>query len=318
MRTCLMAFCAMLICSTVLAAQRFGPDDAPVVADDIPRFWRAWDRLTSARSTDDSLAALREEYFARATPGLEDFIRLRIESEEQLLQSIRTVPRFYASIREPTTRARDAVPGIRAMLRRWAELYPEAAFPAIYLVIGRLNSGGTTSATRILIGTELYGRTPGTPMDELPQWLQQVLRPIEDVPIIVAHELFHTQQDYIRDNRLLARAIGEGVPDFLAELVTGKHINPHVHAWAEPRAHDLWVDFQVEMHEDGNRGWLYGRRAPGEPNDLGYWIGYRIAKAYYERVTDKTRALRDMLNIRDFDAFLSTSGIADELGHGAR
>ena len=136
--------------------------------------------------------------------------------------------------------------------------------------------------------------------------------------MIVAHELFHTQQQYARDRRLLALALGEGVPDFLTELLTGRHINEHVHAWAEPRAHDLWMDFQMEMHEEGNRGWLYARRAPEEPNDLGYWIGYRIARAYYERASDKTQALRDLLTISDFDAVLAASGIADELGHGAR
>lgn len=298
-----------------LPAQRYGPDDAPVVADDIPRFWKAWERLAAASSTADSLAALREEYFAPASRGLQDFIRARIEDEAHLLGAIRAVPSYYASIRGSTLRAVDMIPEIRAMLRRWAALYPEAQFPAIYLVIGRLNSGGTTSADRILIGTEMYGRTDATPLDELDDWLREVLRPVEDLPIIVAHELFHTQQEYARDNRLLARAIREGVPDFLAELVTGRHINPHVHAWAEPRAHELWVDFQMEMHEEGNRGWLYASRAPGEPNDLGYWMGYRIAKAYYERAADKAQALHDLLAIRDYDAFLAASGITDELGH---
>src|SRR5258705_8626290 len=35
--------------------------------------------------------------------------------------------------------------------------------------------------------------------------------------------------------------------------------------------------------------------------DIGYWVGYRIAGAYYARVTDKRAAVRDLLELRDAD-----------------
>jgi hypothetical protein len=43
---------------------------------------------------------------------------------------------------------------------------------------------------------------------------------------------------------------------------------------------------------------------------MGYWVGYRIARAYYDRAADKRRALNEILTIRDFDAFLAASGYA--------
>ena len=50
-------------------------------------------------------------------------------------------------------------------------------------------------------------------------------------------------------------------------------------------------------------------RFPGDrPGDLGYWMGYLIAKAYYERARDKAKAIREILTIRDFDRFLEASG----------
>jgi len=33
-----------------------------------------------------------------------------------------------------------------------------------------------------------------------------------------------------------------------------------------------------------------------KPADLGYWVGYRIMKAYYQHATDKRQALRDILD----------------------
>jgi uncharacterized protein YjaZ len=46
---------------------------------------------------------------------------------------------------------------------------------------------------------------------------------------------------------------------------------------------------------------------------LGYWIGYRIAKAYYARAQDKQAAIHDMLNIDDARAFLDASGFEQEM-----
>ena len=40
---------------------------------------------------------------------------------------------------------------------------------------------------------------------------------------------------------------------------------------------------------------MYGKPPDGRPNDLGYFIGYRIAEAYYNRMTDKQQAIRDIL-----------------------
>jgi len=58
--------------------------------------------------------------------------------------------------------------------------------------------------------------------------------------------------------------------------------------------------------------WLFnqGRTAPGRPGDLGYFIGYRIAQAYYLKATDKAQAIRDLITLRDPAALLAQSGYA--------
>jgi uncharacterized protein YjaZ len=53
--------------------------------------------------------------------------------------------------------------------------------------------------------------------------------------------------------------------------------------------------------------WLYNGTLT-KPGDLGYWVGYRIAKSYYQHATDKRHALRDILEMSDAKAFLARSG----------
>ena len=48
--------------------------------------------------------------------------------------------------------------------------------------------------------------------------------------------------------------------------------------------------------------------ASGRPADLGYYIGYHIKKAYYDRAPDKARAIREILHIADARQFLARSG----------
>jgi hypothetical protein len=290
------------------------PDSARIVTEDIPRFWRAWDRIQSAATRQDSLRALFEEYYLPASPGLVSFIRVRISSVYQLLEAIERLPRYYASIRPSTMRVLEFEPAIRQAFHALDSLYPDAVFPDTYVLIGRLSSGGTLTRNELLIGAEMYGLTPEAPRDEMNDWLRAVLKPVDGVPHIVAHELIHYQQRYPdKPPTLLSQSIKEGSADLLAELISGEHINAHVHAWAEPRAAELWGEFRERMHGSDYSGWLYnGADAMDRPGDLGYWMGYRIARAYYDRAEDKRQAIHDILNIGDFDVFLQQCGVVEE------
>lgn len=53
--------------------------------------------------------------------------------------------------------------------------------------------------------------------------------------------------------------------------------------------------------------WLFNG-TPEKPGDLGYWVGYRIAKTYYQRASDKRQAFREILEMTDPKAFLAKSG----------
>jgi hypothetical protein len=110
----------------------------------------------------------------------------------------------------------------------------------------------------------------------------------------------------------------EGSANLIAELVTG---TPYRNRYAESHEAELWAEFTREMHGKDYSRWLWNGGDPrrgDRPADLGYWIGYRITNAYYERAADKARAVHDILTIRDFDRFLSESGYPEHLPSGAR
>lgn len=285
------------------------PDKAEIISSDIDLFWKAYDRA----KPDNSLYVFRDEYLRKGSRGLKEFTANRIGSACDLVDVIERRPKYYASLRETSLRAHTFREPMRIVFRKLKEHYPAAVFPDVYLLIGRMNSGGTYTQNALLIGVDMYGLTPETPKEELSDWLKQVLKPVDEIPFIVAHELVHYQQKYPGDRKLLGSAIAEGSADLVAEIISGKHINHHLHEWANPRERQLWNEFQRSIATNDASLWLYnGGTIRDRPADLGYYVGYKIAESYYRNAADKKKAIKEILEITDFEAFLKASRYSEK------
>ena len=309
---------AILFISTISFAQS-GPqlnrDPAMVkfVTSDIGNFWRAYD--LAAKETDKAkrVAIFQAEYLDKGSPGLKDFLRLRIKSAETLVGTIDRMPKYYASIRPQTLQVKRMEKRMRAAFKKFKSIYPEAVFPDVYFLIGVTNSGGTTGPSGLLIGTEMYGKTAKSPMDELSAWLKVVLSTVDNVPAIVAHESCHYNQRYntAPDQRhLLGKALQEGACDTIGELISGRNINEHLKVYGKTHDAEIWRDFEADMYKPDFSKWIYNAvTAKDRPADLGYYVGYLITRTYYENAKDKRQAVHDILNIQDTRKFYEASGV---------
>ena len=283
------------------------PNMAKLVTSDIDLFWNAYDKATPA----NDLIVYRDEYLKKGSPGLESFTKLRVGSSCGLLNAITAAPKYYAGLRQPSLKVASYEPRIRASYKKLQEIYPDAVFPDVYFMVGRMTSAGTLTENVLLIGVDMFGKRDEKSLEELGAWHKAVVGSIDRLPFIVAHELIHYQQKYPQSGNqtLLARSINEGSADFIAELIAGSHINPHLHTYGNPLEKELWLEFQKEMNGTDVSNWLYqGDAAKIRPADLGYYMGYKIAESYYKKATDKKQAIRDILEIRDFRTFLGASG----------
>jgi hypothetical protein len=307
----LLAVVAVTGCRSMTGAGTSGtPQTARLVTDDIPRFWSAFD---SIRSSTDSLP-LRRMYLDAGTPGLKDFTSLRWKDAKTLTAMVWPRRDYYRSIRSNTLGVASLESEIRRIYRMLDTLYADAVFPDVYFAIGGMSTGGTTSDRGLLIGTEMFARAADSPMSVLTPWQQSVVRSVEILPAIVAHELTHYQQSYRAPSNLLGQSLREGGADFVSELLTGRTINEHLYAYGDEHEREIWLDFSKEMNGSNISRWLYNggtvTATADRPADLGYYVGYRVTKAYYERQTDARQALRDIFTMRDFNQFLAASGYA--------
>jgi Predicted Zn-dependent protease (DUF2268) len=256
--------------------------------------------------TDSTCMAL-DGYLHDESAGLAAYRHKFDVGRPELCAAMHQNPERYARLALIAPSLDSAAVRIDEIFARARELVPGARAPDVYVVVGNGISGGNTTrgaAPMILIGAELLEDGHG-------------------VPATVAHELAHTLQRYpfrgvssgprFLQATVLHQSLVEGTADLMAELLTGK---PKRNAYAEAHEAELWRDFQRDMHSRDHTAWLYNGRSQSDtsrPPDLGYWMGYRIAKAYYERSADKRAALHELLTTHDFDALVAASGY-----HGGR
>ena len=293
------------------------PVTVKFVTSDIVNFWRAYDLAAMETDKTKRVAIFQSEYLDKGSPGLKDFLRLRIKSAETLVDTIDKMPKYYASIRPQTLQVQRMEKRMRAAFVKFKSIYPDAVFPDVYFLIGVTNSGGTTGPSGLLIGTEMYGKTAKTPMEEISDWLRVVLSSVENVPAIVAHESCHYNQHYNTspDQRhLLGKALQEGACDMIGELVAGHTINEHLKVYGRKHDAEIWRDFEADMYKRDVSKWVYNAlTAKDRPADLGYYVGYLITRSYYDNAKDKRQAVHDILNIQDARAFYEASGVRQKI-----
>ncbi len=267
------------------------PDSALFVMEDIDRFWEAYDEFWK----DTTQNPFQKMYLDPGTDGVKGFIEYRIENAENLRRRVLERKEDYEKRRAISLRMEEMEKRSRAAFYAFKYWYLQARFPPVYFVIGAFNSGGTSSGKGLIIGAEMQAR-------------------VENVPPIVSHELIHFQQIFPEDRpTLLHQSLLEGGADFPGELISGYHINGETFDYGYAHRDNLCREFVEKMNDKDYTDWMYqvsGR--DDRPNDLGYWMGYQITRAYLEKARDKQQAVQNILRMKDPQAFLREGGYLSE------
>jgi hypothetical protein len=307
----------LVSCCILLSGIAKSQPSVDISTTDIVHFWEAYDSLTLS---NDSVKTFQRLYIDRSTPGFQEFIKLRSFTAKEYVTLIKKYPQFWISIRPNTERIVARKHEIEEVLDKFKEIYPQFNPPDVCFAIGALRTGGTTTRNLILIGSEIASADSTTHKSEFTGWLSYVIGNTGDIVSMVAHEAVHTQQrtkvlfsGYLR-HRLLTQSLREGAADFIGNMMIGSIINKTQHAYGIAREYELWKEFEVEMLKNDFSQWLYnGHTSHERPADLGYFVGARICERYYNQAQDKSKAIREIIRMKNNKKFLERSGYAGGL-----
>lgn len=290
-----------MACLTVSCATPGGgvPSSAAIEiqTEDVTRFYEIYDRANGRPTA----AQLQRFYVEPGSEGLHHLMRVRNVNAERIARALAEQPELYRNARA----CLDALPRIRGRLRlsfdNLLRRYPEASRPPISILISRGKPVAIAGP-----GTGVQVALEALCSDTAARYLGA---DIEDRFVyLIAHEYIHVQQAPEQPNpTVLERALQEGVADFLGELISGGISNMAVHQSARGRELEIEKSFAADVDRRDLSAW-FDNTTKEEVGQLGYWVGYRIAKAYFSNAADPQAAIREMIRMTDAHDFLAESG----------
>jgi hypothetical protein len=293
------ALALLLLTMAVARPALAGPQ---ILTEDVTRFYKIYD----AAGGHPTAEQLDRDYLAPGTAGLHEFAKARNVTGARIADTIAKTPEVYEKARACMAVLPQVKRRLVTAFGKLARAYPEARFPPVTLVVGRGRPVGITDTSGVLIGLEAM--CSATFMN--PNLTDRFVHNI-------AHEYGHIQQPAEIQAlnpgdpgmTVLFTSLIEGAAEFNAELISGDIGQSQERAWAKGREAQIDAAFVRDEDKTDLSKWLYN--GPGDaahPSDLGYWVGYRIVKAYYGRAADKHQALREIFGLHDAKAFLAKSG----------
>ena len=270
-----------------------------IVTSDVDRFYALYDD-PALFAQPDTLAA---RYLADASPGLREYMAMRRITPERVAKALREKPELYRDARGCAQKLGSVRTRLGAATDRLAALYPAAVFPPITIALSRGAPVAAANGKGLYVSLEALCAAKFLEADDEDRFVH-----------VIAHEYVHAQQPLAQieseEETVLHAALVEGAAEFVAEKISGSPGYTHLHRWMKGRETAIEQAFLAEKDGKamGSR-WLYNQRGTEDwPGDLGYWVGYRVAKSYYDRTPDKAAAIKAIIEMRDPAAFLAASG----------
>lgn len=287
------------------------------------RFADLW-RATGGKPTAD---LIERDYLASGGRAIAVFTPNRIVNAGKLADRIARNPAIYRdAVERCLPWVADTNAELRATYLALHGLFPDRKLPRIAVVIGANNSGGTAGEGIQVIGLEVICRLSPT-REAFQEYMRQFF----------AHETIHTfqggQSAAEARSPLLASALREGVADYIADLATARVPNPARDSWAREREAWVWQQFRQDAAtvreglkpdgeatleaEEAYSRWFGNAGSPprGWPDELGYWIGMRIAQRYVAQAKDPHAAIGALLDPGDPEVILRESGYGSDFTH---
>lgn len=281
----------LLMASAVSAAE---PE---IRTEDVTLFYQIYDAAGGHPTADQ----LQHDYLDKGSAGLHKLAELRNVTGARIADNLAKHPEIYVDAKS----CMDLLPRVKrrsaAAMKKMSELYPEARFPPITIAVSRGKPVGVGSPVDgVMIGLEALCAT---------KWMNP--DPEERFVHVIAHEYAHVQQarELVDDEHpsVLEMSLIEGIADLVAELDSGKSGYANLAEQVPGHEKEIETAFLRDLDKTDLSDWLYNSTADKQ-NDVGYWVGYRIAKAYYLHAKDKRQALKELLEMTDPKAILAKSG----------
>lgn len=291
-------------------------EDYQIITKDAMNFWNAYDSL---KAGVDTTTLFQKIVFDQASEAFTVFTKeWKITAKNYTVQ-VRSFPKFYASIRKSCVELCSNTNKIKELIEEFRQLYSGFVPADICIGFGNFTTGGTGSVASgnklVYISLEFHGLDSSTIVTEFNSTMRDYFSHSNFYRTVI-HELVHIQQhahgketfNAFHQKELASSILREGIPEFIAELVYpfGDRGNHFTYGLAHEE--ELRSKLAKEIWEKDRSYWIYNSTITNDiPKDLGYFMGYAIAKAYYQNNPGKD-VISEIIEIGNLKKFVRRSG----------
>lgn len=293
----LAALACAVISYTAHGASASSAPSPEIHIEDVERFYRIYDAANGHPSAEQ----LQRDYIDAGSEGLHTLARLRNVTGARIAEALAKNPKIYSDAKRCMAVLPRMKERVQVALDTLGRLNPESRFPPVTITVGRGKPAGIGYPdSGIQIGLEAVCAADFMNAN------------VEDRFVhVISHEYVHIQQAPALAGRddltVLERSLLEGGAEMISELISSLAGQAHFPGLTQGREKQIEAAFLADQDKTELSAWLDNSTIE-KPGDLGYWVGHRIAKSYYQHATDKRQAVRDMLQTTDAKAFLAKSG----------
>lgn len=278
-----------------------------IVTADLERFAALFQQGTLSANV------LQTQYINNGSTGIEIYTPYRIVNGQNLASAISKNPAYYQrAIDFCLPLIEKNKPTMQLAAKQVQQLLGYKQSATTYFVFGANNSGGTANENGLALGLEKNC-----------QFINNENEFADYFSYMIAHELVHVYQGRYavkpKTYTILYQSLREGVPELIAELTVNKRdtLATERNNYGLANHARLKRDFAADMHaplfsenskKANFRGWMYGESKNNMPKDMAYWMGFQIAKAYYNQANNKQAALQTLIELNNPTEIVKQSG----------
>ncbi len=307
-----------------------------LITKDLENFGEMYAQLPNAKTTEDTLSLIRDNLLAKGSATFQEYIRLKeslnkYKIEDEYLNRLRLYPKYYASVlrQSEVFKSKEMIKRINAAYVKLLKIYPEAKIKPNVICIGIMDDGGKSFESGQYVGLELFTYNSFADTTEFINsksfidYLKAGSFDINRMDELIVHELVHLSQfkgddDFIKTFKGTIQYIpllGEGGAAFIADLVFDFKatigpgtFNAIQYKYCEENKEKLWQDYKNLTDMSKISDYFYKNTSLYPVRSVGYYLGYQICKQYYEKAKNKRKAIKEIIEVTDYDKLVIDSG----------
>ncbi len=310
-------FTIVLALTMIFLLQSCGKtSEIEIVNSDIANFWIAYDKIRATNDTVKKRKLLKQHFIDKASAGQKKMFEVRNYTVEEYLDVIEKYPKFWNSLRPNTKNFEEHNKEVLKAISKLKAVYPEMKKSSVYFTMGAFRSPGTGIDSTLILGSEFALGNLEINTTEFKRTKDHIvdyhkIDPLKYLQSLSIHEYIHTQQNYPVYN-ILSWTLYEGIAEFIGTQIT-EQASPWSAFTYGPENEDFVKEvFESQMFDSGNMdNWLWSANNQFGHRDLGYYIGYSIAKIHYEKSSNKKQAIKELIEL-DYENEVAVERIVDD------